>query len=43
MRQDLLQNLNIPLACKIGRKLFKKQFSENFTLNVNEKKTLANA
>ncbi|QOY54011.1 DUF4391 domain-containing protein [Candidatus Sulfurimonas marisnigri] len=42
MRQDLLQNLNIPSACKIGRKLFKKQFSENFTLNVNEKKTLTN-
>jgi hypothetical protein len=42
MRQDLLQNLNIPSSCKIGRKLFKKQFSENFTLNVNEKKTLTN-
>jgi len=42
MRQDLLQNLNIPSACKIGHKLYKKQFSENFTLYINEKKTLAN-
>ena len=42
MKQEILQNLNIPSACKIGRKLFKKQFTENFSLNVNEKKILTN-
>lgn len=40
MTQELLQNLNIPLTCKVGRKLFKKQFTENFSLSVNEKKIL---
>ena len=40
MTQNILETLSIPLTCKIGRKLFKKQFIENFSLGVNEKKIL---
>jgi len=40
--QELLQNLNIPLTCKIGKKLFKKQFTENFSLSNSDKKILTN-
>jgi hypothetical protein len=39
--QDVLQNLNIPSSCKIGKRLTKKQFIENFSLKSNEKKTLS--
>lgn len=39
---DILQQLKIPTNCKIAKKLFKKQFTENFSLNVNEKKLLTN-
>ena len=41
MKKTLLDKLNIPLACKINRKLFKKQFIENFSLNTNEKKIIS--
>ncbi len=37
MKKTLLDKLHIPLTCKINRKLFKKQFIENFSLNANEK------
>lgn len=40
MIQNILETLNIPATCKIGRKLFKKQFIENFSLGANEKKIL---
>ncbi len=41
MKKTLLEKLNIPLTCKINRKLFKKQFIENFSLNANEKKIIS--
>jgi len=41
MKKTLLDKLNIPLSCKINRKLFKKQFIENFSLNATEKKIIS--
>lgn len=41
MTQNIFDTINIPLTCKINRKLFKKQFIENFSLNVNEKNILS--
>ncbi|MCF6309611.1 MAG: DUF4391 domain-containing protein [Sulfurimonas sp.] len=41
MKKTLLDKLNIPLTCKINRKLFKKQFIENFSLNATEKKIIS--
>jgi len=41
MKNTLLDKLHIPLTCKINRKLFKKQFIENFSLNANEKKIIS--
>lgn len=41
MKKTLLDKLSIPLSCKIGRKLFKKQFTENFSLNATEKKIIS--
>jgi hypothetical protein len=41
MTSNILENLGLPLACKINRKLFKKQFIENFSLNINERKVLS--
>ncbi len=41
MKKTLLDKLNIPLSCKIGRKLFKKQFIENFSLSAIEKKIIS--
>lgn len=38
---DLIETLGFPLTCKISRKLFKKQFIENFSLNINERKVLS--
>ncbi|MDO9206697.1 MAG: DUF4391 domain-containing protein [Sulfuricurvum sp.] len=37
----MIDSLGLPLACKISRKLFKKQFIENFSLNINERKVLS--
>jgi len=42
MIESIPKNLGIPLSCKIDKKLFKKQFTENFSLNVNERKILTN-
>lgn len=39
--QNIFDTLSIPLACKINRKLFKKQFIENFSLNISEKNILS--
>lgn len=41
MIEEIIKNLEIPISCKVGRKLFKKQFLENFSLSVNEKKILS--
>ena len=41
MTQELIHNLKIPSECKIGKRLTKKQFLENFSLKSNEKKTLS--
>lgn len=38
---DVVETLGFPLTCKISRKLFKKQFIENFSLNINERKILS--
>lgn len=42
MIEQVSRNLGIPLSCKIDKKLFKKQFTENFSLNINERKILTN-
>ncbi len=41
MKKTLLDKLGIPSSCKINRKLFKKQFIENFSLNATEKKIIS--
>lgn len=41
MKKTLLDKLHIPLSCKINRKLFKKQFIENFSLSANDKKIIS--
>jgi len=41
MKKTVLGKLNIPASCKINRKLFKKQFVENFSLNATEKKIIS--
>ena len=41
MSQDILDILQIPTACKIDKKLYKKQFLENFSLKPDEKKILS--
>ena len=41
MIQELIHKLKIPSACKIGKRLTKKQFIENFSLKANEKKLLS--
>jgi len=41
MKKTILDKLNIPASCKINRKLFKKQFIENFSLNATEKKIIS--
>ena len=38
---DIVQYLNLPSSTSIERKLFKKQFLDNFSLTSNEKKTLS--
>lgn len=40
--QELIDNLGLEATSKIGKKLFKKQFMENFSLSVADKKTLTN-
>jgi len=40
MIQEPIHNLQIPTTCKIGKRLTKKQFLENFFLKANEKKIL---
>jgi len=41
MTQELIHKLKIPSSCKIGKRLTKKQFIENFSLKANEKKLLS--
>jgi len=41
MVEEFLNSLTIPSDCKIGKRLTKKQFKENFPLKANEKKILA--
>lgn len=41
MSPAILSTLQIPTACKVDRKLFKKQFLENFSLKPDEKKILS--
>jgi len=40
--QELIDNLGLEASSKIGKKLFKKQFTENFSLSVADKKILTN-
>jgi len=42
MIEGLLEQLEIPSACKIEKKLYKKQFTQNFSLKADEKKALSN-
>ena len=37
----MIDTLGFPFTSKISRKLFKKQFIENFSLNINERKVLS--
>jgi len=41
MKKTILDKLHIPHTCKINRKLFKKQFIENFSLSGIEKKIIS--
>jgi hypothetical protein len=41
MKKTLLDKLHLPLTSKINRKLFKKQFIENFSLTATEKKIIS--
>ena len=41
MKKTILDKLHIPSSCKINRKLFKKQFIENFSLSAVEKKIIS--
>jgi len=41
MKKTVLDKLHIPSSCKINRKLFKKQFIENFSLSAVEKKIIS--
>ncbi len=38
---DIVKYLNLPSSTSIERKLFKKQFLDNFSLTTNEKKILS--
>lgn len=40
--QELIDHLGLEASSKIGKKLFKKQFIENFSLSVADKKILTN-
>ena len=40
--QELINNLGLEASSKIDKKLFKKQFTENFSLSVADKKILTN-
>jgi len=42
MTKEILSSLQIPDSCKIDKKLYKKQFLENYTLKSDEKKVLKN-
>jgi hypothetical protein len=37
----MIEAFHLPQNCKVARKLFKKQFLENFPLSINEKKILS--
>ncbi len=41
MSKEMLHTLQIPIACKVDKKLYKKQFLENFSLKPDEKKILS--
>lgn len=38
---DILEVFNIPNSCKVSKKLDKKEFNDNFSLNVNDRKVLS--
>lgn len=38
---DVVETIGFPLACKINKKIDKKLFIENFSLNINERKILS--
>ncbi len=40
--REILETLHIPSSCKISKKIFKKQFTENFSLSMADKKILTN-
>ncbi|QKE28264.1 DUF4391 domain-containing protein [Arcobacter acticola] len=39
--EDFFNSLSIPESCFVGKKLDKKEFNDNFSLNVNERKVLS--
>ena len=41
MSRKILSTLQIPTACKVNKKLYKKQFLENFSFKPDEKKILS--
>ncbi len=41
MSRSVLEYLSLPKSCCIERKLYKKQFIENFSLNIHERKVLS--
>jgi len=41
MNKGIFDYLSLPKSCHINRKLYKKQFIENFSLNIHERKVLS--
>lgn len=41
MIEDFLNSLSIPETCRVSKKIDKKEFIENFSLNVNDRKILS--
>jgi len=41
MNKGIFDYLSLPKSCHINRKLYKKQFIENFALNIHERKVLS--
>ena len=41
MSKGVFEYLSLPKSCHINRKLYKKQFIENFALNIHERKVLS--
>ena len=41
--EDFFESLNFPINTTVGKKLDKKEFLDNFSLNINDRKLLSQA